>query len=144
MIKPDDLNTDETATDASAMKSTMGTARIANATRYSMQGLMHAMRHEAAFRQELLFAVPAIVVALLLPVARIEKIVLVASIVLVLIVELLNSAVEAVVDRVSLERHPLAGRAKDLGSAAVFLSIWLSVFMWLMIAGPLLFSLIKR
>lgn len=128
--------------DASALKSTGGHARIANATRYSMQGLAHALRHEAAFRQELLFVLPAVIVAFFVPVTRIEKVALIASMLLILIVELLNSAIEAVVDRVSLERHPLAGRAKDLGSAAVFITIWLAVLIWALIAGPLLLNVI--
>jgi diacylglycerol kinase (ATP) len=128
--------------DASKLKSTGGHARIANATRYSMQGLMHAVRHEAAFRQELMFILPAVVIALFIPLTAIEKVVLIASMVFILIVELLNSAVEAVVDRVSLERHPLAGRAKDMGSAAVFITIWLAVLTWMLIVGPLLLSAI--
>ncbi len=132
------------AADANRMKSVSGLARIRNATHYSIQGLSQAVRHEASFRQELLGVIPAIIIALLLPVSPLAKVVLVASVVLVLIVELLNSAIEATVDRVSLDRHPLAGRAKDLGSAAVFLTLWLAVFAWLMIAGPLLWSLVQK
>jgi diacylglycerol kinase (ATP) len=84
----------------------------------------------------LLFAVPAVGGVWFLHVTLLEKIVLLASVVLVLIVELLNSAIEAVVDRVSLERHPLAGRAKDLGSAAVMLSIVFMLAAWVLLAGP--------
>jgi diacylglycerol kinase (ATP) len=120
----------------SEYKSKGGIARIANACRYSAQGFSHALRHEAAFRQELLFAVPAIIGVWYLRVTPVEKIVLLASVVLVLVVELLNSAIEAVVDRVSLEPHPLAGRAKDLGSAAVMLSIVFMLVTWALLAGP--------
>ena len=121
---------------AEAMKSTGGLARIAKALGYSLQGLVHACRHEAAFRQELLLAIPAATGLWFLPVTPVEKIVLLASVLLVLIVELLNSAIEAVVDRVSTERHPLSGRAKDLGSAAVMLAFVLMLAAWLAIAGP--------
>jgi diacylglycerol kinase (ATP) len=120
----------------SEFKSQGGIARIVGACRYSAQGFSHALRHEAAFRQELLFAVPAVGGVWFLHVTLLEKIVLLASVVLVLIVELLNSAIEAVVDRVSLERHPLAGRAKDLGSAAVMLSIVFMLAAWVLLAGP--------
>ncbi len=105
-----------------------------------MQGFGHALRHEAAFRQELLLIVPALVLLIFLPLTMIEKIILLGTSVLVLMVELLNSAIEAVVDRISTERHPLAGRAKDLGSAAVFLALTLMAIAWLLLAGPLLLS----
>ncbi len=126
--------------DAAHLKSTGGLARIGNAWRYSMQGFGHALRHEAAFRQELLLIVPALVLLIFLPLTMIEKIILLGTSVLVLMVELLNSAIEAVVDRISTERHPLAGRAKDLGSAAVFLALTLMAIAWLLLAGPLLLS----
>jgi diacylglycerol kinase (ATP) len=126
----------------SDFKSKGGIGRIANACRYSAQGFAHALRHEAAFRQELLFAIPAIIGVWFLGITPVEKIVLLASVVLVLVVEMLNSAIEAVVDRVSLERHPLAGRAKDLGSAAVMLSLALMVSAWALLAGPAIFALL--
>ncbi|GAA5168040.1 diacylglycerol kinase [Viridibacterium curvum] len=122
----------------SSMKSRGGPARILNAFRYSLQGLGHALRHEAAFRQELLIVVPALVGLWFLPVSRAEQAILLISSLLVLIVELLNSAVEATVDRISTERHPLAGRAKDLGSAAVLLAVLQMLACWALIAGPLL------
>ncbi|RZL05101.1 MAG: diacylglycerol kinase, partial [Rubrivivax sp.] len=87
-----------------------------------------AWKHEHAFRQELWVIVPATIAALLLPVSAIEKLLLVGS--MVLVVELLNSAIEAVVDRISLERHPLSGNAKDFGSAAVMLTVLLSAAAW--------------
>jgi len=109
-----------------------------------MQGLTHAVRFEAAFRQELVIAIPAIMGVWLLPVTMVEKIVLLATVVLMLIVELLNSAIEATVDRVSTERHPLSGRAKDLGSAAVLLAVLLMVTAWMFIAGPILLRLFQK
>jgi diacylglycerol kinase (ATP) len=109
--------------------------RLANATRFSMQGLRAAWHGEAAFRFEVVLAVILIPTALVLDVSHVERIILIATIVLVLIVELLNSAVEAVVDRVSDELHPLSGRAKDLGSAAVFVSLFLTIYTWAMIVG---------
>ena len=114
----------------SAFKSRSGWRRIAGAVRYSLAGLRSAWKHEHAFRQELCVVLPATVVALLLPVAALEKLLLVATMVLVLVVELLNSAIEAVVDRVSLERHPLSKNAKDFGSAAVMLAVLLSAAAW--------------
>lgn len=122
-------------------KSTDGFARIGKAFQYSMQGLAHAVRFEAAFRQELLIAIPAIVGVWFLPVSMVEKIVLLATVLLMLIVELLNSAIEAVVDRVSTEHHLLSGRAKDMGSAAVLFAVTLMVIAWALIAGPVLLKL---
>jgi diacylglycerol kinase (ATP) len=124
----------------SSFKSVGGAKRIGNAFRYSMQGLGHALKHEAAFRQELAFVLPFAVIAVFLPLPLLEKIVIVALAVAVLVVELLNSAVEAAIDRISLERHPLSGRAKDLGSAAVFLSISTFVMSWLLLAGPVVWQ----
>ncbi len=121
----------------SQFKSKSGLKRISSALGYSVNGLCAAWRHEHAFRQELMVVVPGIVIALLLPVARLEKLALVAVLLLVLIVELLNSAIEAVVDRVSLERHALSKNAKDLGSAAVLLSCVLAVLTWVVVLFPL-------
>src|SRR3546814_7144960 len=103
----------------SPYKSTGGPARIARALRYSLLGLGAAWRHEAAFRQELLLAVVMIPLGLWLGDGTIEQLVLTCAVVLVLIVELLNSAIEALADAISTETHPLLGRAKDIGSAAV-------------------------
>ena len=114
----------------SAFKSRSGLLRVAGAMRYSLAGLASAWKHEHAFRQELCVIVPAVVVALLLPVTALKKLLLGSTMVLVLVVELLNSAIEAVVDRVSLERHPLSKNAKDFGSAAVMLSVLLAVVAW--------------
>ena len=100
------------------------------ATGIALQGLLAAWQHEDAFRQEALIAAIAIPVALLLPAGQLGKAMMVASILLVLIVELLNSALETAVDHTSLEQHPLAKRAKDIASAAVFLSIANALAVW--------------
>ncbi|WP_338844479.1 diacylglycerol kinase [Massilia sp. W12] len=114
----------------SEFKSKSGLRRIFSAFFYSMDGLKQACLHEHAFRQELALVIAGTIIALLLPVSAFQKLVLIAVLILVLIVELLNSAIEAVVDRVSLERHPLSKNAKDFGSAAVLLSILLVVATW--------------
>lgn len=107
-----------------------GITRIIKAGGYSMQGLQAAFRHEAAFRQELLLALIFIPLAFFVAVGPVERIVLIGLTLIVLIVELLNSAIEAVVDRVGMEHHELAGRAKDMGSAAVLLSLFLWGYAW--------------
>ena len=124
----------------SQFKSKSGLRRVFAAFFYSLDGFRAAWRYEHAFRQELMIAVPGVIVALLLPVSRLEKLALIASLVLVLIVELLNSAIEAVVDRVSLDRHSLSKNAKDLGSAAVMLSMLIAAVAWGLIALPLLWK----
>jgi len=111
-------------------KGKTGLRRIWNALLYSLDGFRAAYRHEDAFRQECLLAAVLVPVALLLPVSGTDKALMVASVLLVLIVELLNSAVEATVDRISLENHQLAKRAKDIGSAAVFMSLTNVVLVW--------------
>lgn len=107
-----------------------GLMHVWRATGIALQGLRAALAHEDAFRQEVLVAALAIPVALFSSVGLTAKALLVGSIFLVLIVELLNSALEAAVDHTSLERHPLAGRAKDIASAAVFLSILNAAAIW--------------
>ena len=99
----------------------------------ALQGLRAAWQHEDAFRQEVVISAIAIPVALILPVTVLGKTLMVASILLLLIVELLNSALEAAVDHTSLERHPLAKRAKDIASAAVLLSIVNALVVWGMV-----------
>ncbi|MCC5805365.1 MAG: diacylglycerol kinase [Opitutales bacterium] len=107
-----------------------GVMRVIRATGYSLEGIGSALKHEAAFRQEFLLACLLVPVALLLPVGLLGKALLVAAVFLVLIVELLNSAVEWVVDYISTERHPFAKRAKDMGSAAVLLSLVHCGIVW--------------
>ncbi len=121
----------------SEFKSKSGVKRILGAIGYSMEGLTSAWKGEQAFRQELLLVVPATIVALLLPIVPLEKLMLIGVLVLVLIVELINSAIEAVVDRVSLERNPLSKNAKDFGSAAVFLTVLLAAATWAVVVWPL-------
>jgi diacylglycerol kinase (ATP) len=102
-------------------------------TGYSMSGLAAAARHEDAFRQELMLAAVLVPLGLWLGQTGVERALLVGSVLLVLIVELLNSAVEATVDRVSLDDHSLAKRAKDIGSAAVMLSLVNVGVVWLLV-----------
>ena len=111
-------------------KGKTGLRRIGNAVLYSFAGLAAAYRHEDAFRQELLLACLFIPIALILPASGPGKALMIASVLLVLIVELLNSAVEATVDRVSLDHHLLAKRAKDIGSAAVMISLANVIAVW--------------
>ena len=124
----------------SQFKSKSGWRRIISAFRYSMEGLRTAWRIEHAFRQEALLFAVAVVFAFLLPVMAWERLVLIGVFVLVLIVELLNSAIEAVVDRVSLERNPLSRNAKDFGSAAVLLTLLLAGATWAVILWPYFFE----
>ncbi|SHO55196.1 diacylglycerol kinase [Vibrio quintilis] len=107
-----------------------GLKRLYYAGIYSAKGLRAAWKNEAAFRQEVCIVVPLCIMALLLPVSVIEQLFLVSSLFMVLIAELFNSSIEAVVDRISDELHELSGRAKDIGSAAVLVSIFLAVFIW--------------
>jgi diacylglycerol kinase (ATP) len=107
-----------------------GLSHAWHATGIALQGLRAAWRHEDAFRQEVLVAAVAIPVALFTPASNLGKALMIASILLVLIVELFNSALEATVDHTSLEHHPLAKRAKDIASAAVLLSIVNALVVW--------------
>jgi len=117
-------------THESPFKGKTGLMRVLNALRYSLEGLRAALKHEDAFRQECILAVILIPVALFMPTSAIGKAMLIGSVLLVLIVELINSAIEATVDRVSLERHLLAKRAKDIGSAAVLLALINLAMVW--------------
>jgi diacylglycerol kinase (ATP) len=114
-------------------KGKTGLRRVWNALFYSFAGLRAAYRHEDAFRQEMWLAVVLVPTALFMPVSGIGKAVMIAAVLLVLVVELLNSAIEATVDRVSLEQHRLAKRAKDIGSAAVLISLVNVVVVWLLV-----------
>jgi len=114
----------------SPFKSKGGFNRVRNAARYSIQGLVAAIRYEAAFRQELLLALILTPAAFWVGQTGLQILALIVSLVFVLVVELLNSAIEAVADAVSLENNPFIGRAKDLGSAAVLLSLLLAGGLW--------------
>ena len=115
------------------MNKATGITRIIKATGYSLQGLKQAWRHEAAFRQESILVIVGAIVACLLPVTLVEKLLLIGSVVLIMLFELVNSAIEAVVDRIGTESHELSGRAKDIGSAAVFIAILLAGVVWISI-----------
>lgn len=120
----------------SPFKGKTGLRRLLNAFDYSLEGFKAAFKHEDAFRQEVFLAIILIPLALYLEAEALYRILMIGSILLVLIVELLNSAIEAVVDRVSIERHALAKRAKDIGSAAVFVALANVVITW----GLILFA----
>ena len=111
----------------------IGITRLLRAFGYSFQGFRHAWREEAAFRQELVLSLLVIPVGVFLGRSGVERALLVSPMLLILVVEILNSAVEAVVDRSGTERHPLAGMAKDMGSAAVMLSFVLLGTVWLLV-----------
>ena len=121
------------AASESPFKGKTGLTRLINACLYSLDGFAAAYRHEDAFRQEVWLAIILIPLALFLPASGIGKALMIGSVFLVLIVELLNSAIEAVVDRVSLERHHLAKRAKDIGSAAVLIALINVVAIWTLV-----------
>lgn len=114
-------------------KGKTGLRRVWNALFYSIDGLTAAFRHEDAFRQEALLALVLIPMAFFLPATGVGKALMIASVLLVLIVELLNSAIEAAVDRISLENHKLAKRAKDVGSAAVLVSLINVIIVWTLV-----------
>ncbi|AWK14795.1 diacylglycerol kinase [Candidatus Fukatsuia symbiotica] len=107
--------------------------RLYRAAHYSVKGLRVAWKNEAAFRQETVAAIAAIIVAYCLDLTIIERVLLIGSVILVIIVEIINSAIEAAVDRIGSELHPLSGQAKDMASAAVLLAILLAFFVWISI-----------
>jgi diacylglycerol kinase (ATP) len=117
----------------SPYKERTGLRRVLNATRYSFAGLAAAARHEAAFRELLALCAVLVPAAFWLADSAIERALLIGSLMLVLVAELLNAAIESTVDRVSLERHPMAKRAKDIGSAAVMLALANAGAVWLLI-----------
>jgi len=117
-------------------KGATGIRRLLNATRHSLEGIAAAVRHEAAFRQELMLAAVLLPLGVWLGDDGIERALLTGSVLLLLVVELLNSAIEAAVDRVSLENHELAKRAKDYGSAAVMMSLAMLAAVWLLVLLP--------
>ena len=125
-----------TAQADSAFKSRGGWRRVVHAMHYSLAGLRAAVRHEAAFRQELLLALPMLLLVPFIAPGRWQALLMAGSVLAVLVVELLNSAIEALADAVTLERHPLLGRAKDLGSAAVMLSLFFAGLVWAVVLWP--------
>ncbi len=119
--------------DASHLKGKTGIRRVTNAFYYSCQGLQAAWRTESAFRQEALLAMVLVPLACVLNITGVERSLLIITVMLVIIVELLNSAVEAAIDRIGMERHKLSGQAKDLGSAAVLVALLLAASVWGMV-----------
>ena len=119
-------------------KGQRGLRRLFNAFLYSLPGLRLAFRHESAFRQEMALAAVLLPLAFLLPVAPVERVLLIASVLMLLIVELLNSSVEAAIDRIGFDTHRLSKRAKDLGSAAVLLALVVLTVVWALLAIPAL------
>ncbi|RKE24194.1 diacylglycerol kinase (ATP) [Paraburkholderia sp. BL23I1N1] len=124
-------------------KGNRGVTRAWHAMKNSLAGFRVAIREESAFRQELTLAAILIPCGVLVPVDPVSRVLLLGSVLLVLIVELLNSSLEAAIDRISLERHELSRRAKDLGSAAVMVALGMCVMTWGLIVGPLVVRWIK-
>lgn len=132
------------SSEVAGLKSTGMVKRLGNAVKYSLQGLKAAWVHEAAVRTELIGLAVLVPAACLTAIPLLHKVVLIGSVLMVLVVELLNSALEAVVDLASPDIHPLAGRAKDMGSAAVMICTLFSLGLWCWLAVPLWFSTLVR
>jgi diacylglycerol kinase (ATP) len=127
--------------DQNPHKGNRGLVRAWHAAKNSWRGLVFAFKEESAFRQELTLFVLLTPVAALLPVSLFEKAVLICSLVLVMAIELLNSSVEAAIDRISFEHHDLSKRAKDFGSAAVMLALLICFILWVCVCLPLFMKL---
>lgn len=125
--------TSQTPNSQSPFKGKTGLRRLWNAFFYTLDGLRAAYRHEDAFRQEVWLAVVMIPLAFLLPATGVGRALMVTSVLLVIIVELVNSAIEAAIDRISLEKHSLSKRAKDIGSAAVMIALINVVVTWALV-----------
>lgn len=113
------------------MQKNTGIKRIFLAFGYSIKGIKSAFKYEAAFRQEVLLALILIPIAFIVEVSQVERILLISPVILVLMFEIINSAIEAVVDRIGSEFHELSGRAKDMGSAAVLIGLALTAYIWI-------------
>jgi diacylglycerol kinase (ATP) len=125
--------------DQNPHKGNRGLTRAWHAAKNSWCGLVYAFLEESAFRQELTLFVLLTPIAFFLPIAHLDKALLISSLILVLVVELLNSSVEAAIDRISFEHHDLSKRAKDFGSAAVMLALLIAVLLWSATCIPLVF-----
>ncbi|WP_114652764.1 diacylglycerol kinase [Polynucleobacter necessarius] len=121
-------------------KGNRGLTRAWHAAKNSWCGIVYAYKEESAFRQELTLLALLTPIALWMPISSIEKCVLISSLILVLVVELLNSSVEAAIDRISFEHHDLSKRAKDFGSAAVMLALLIAALLWATICIPLVIN----
>ncbi len=122
-------------------KGNRGLTRAWHAAKNSWCGMVYAFNEESAFRQELSLLVLLVPIAFFLPVSHLEKAILISALILVLVVELLNSSVEAAIDRISFEHHDLSKRAKDFGSAAVMLALLIAALLWLTVCIPIVFNL---
>jgi diacylglycerol kinase (ATP) len=127
--------------DQNPHKGNRGLVRAWHAAKNSWRGLVFAFKEESAFRQELSLFIVLSPIAVVLPVSLFEKAVLICSLVLVMAIELLNSSVEAAIDRISFEHHDLSKRAKDFGSAAVMLALLISFILWVCVCLPLFMKL---
>lgn len=121
----------------------VGLARVLYASLYSYRGVKAAWENEAAFRQEVVLILILLPILIFSPLSATERALMILSVLIVLIVELLNSAVETVVDRIGSDFHPLSGRAKDLGSAAVFVALSQAVVIWTLFLWPLLVDVVQ-
>ena len=127
--------------DQNPHKGNRGLTRAWHAAKNSWCGLVYAFREESAFRQELTLLLLLTPIALALPISLLEKSLLVSSLVMVLVIELLNSSVEAAIDRISFEHHDLSKRAKDFGSAAVMLALVVATLLWAAVCAPLIVNI---
>jgi diacylglycerol kinase (ATP) len=118
-------------------KGNRGVTRAWHAAKNSWCGIVYAYKEESAFRQELTLLILLAPIAFFLPISPLEKCALIASLILVLVVELLNSSVEAAIDRISFDHHDLSKRAKDFGSAAVMLALLIAALLWATVCIPL-------
>jgi diacylglycerol kinase (ATP) len=127
--------------DQNPHKGNRGLVRAWHAAKNSWRGLVFAFKEESAFRQELTLFIVLTPIAVVLPVSLFEKAALICSLVFVMAIELLNSSVEAAIDRISFEHHDLSKRAKDFGSAAVMLALLISLILWVCVCLPLFMKL---
>ncbi|MFZ3039142.1 MAG: diacylglycerol kinase [Polynucleobacter sp.] len=119
-------------------KGNRGITRAWHAAKNSWCGIVYAFKEESAFRQELTLFILLTPIALLLPISPLEKCALITSLLMILVVELLNSSVEAAIDRISFDHHDLSKRAKDFGSAAVMLALLIAALLWITICTPII------
>jgi diacylglycerol kinase (ATP) len=127
--------------DQNPHKGNKGFTRAWHAAKNSWCGLVYAFMEESAFRQELTLFALLTPIALVIPISYLQKALLVSALIMVLVVELLNSSVEAAIDRISFEHHDLSKRAKDFGSAAVMLALFIAILLWASVCIPLIFDL---
>lgn len=132
-LETDTNNSSKPLNEAAKLKGRSGLKRLVSAGRYTMRGLKAAFKNEEAFRQECLATAILVPAALYLPLGAAEKALLCSCVLLVGLVELINTAIEAAIDRIGTELHPLSAQAKDLGSAAVFVSVVIAVLTWAVI-----------